>query len=119
MARAPDIESMLPLKPAEFAVLVALAEQDRYGYDIVQRIAERTGGSVKLAPGNLYPVLDRLIGLGLIAERARIDRSDARRRYYGVTPQGRQVLAAETMRTRELLRTAERLTPSPARGSGR
>lgn len=105
---------LLPLRPLEFSILLALAETDRYGYDIVKRIAERSGGGVKLAPGNLYQVLDRLMAEGLIESKRRRDRADERRRYYGITAFGRRVVAAEAARLEELMRTARGLALLPA-----
>lgn len=102
-------EELLPLKPLELSILIALAEEERYGYEIVRRIAERSGGAVRLAPGNLYAVLDRMIGRGLIRQTARTDLEDERRRYYVTTPLGRRVLAAEAARLRDVLRTVEGL----------
>lgn len=108
---------LLPLKPLEFSILLALAEADRYGYDIVKRIAERSGGGMKLAPGNLYQVLDRLIDAGMIQSKRRRDRSDERRRYYGITAFGRRVAAAEAARLEDVLRTVRGLELLPsARG---
>lgn len=99
----------LPLKPIEFSILVALAEQDRHGYGIVKRIGERSGGGVKLAPGNLYQVLDRLVDAGLIEERTQKRRGDGRRRYYGITTEGRRMAALEGARLKALVRTVDRL----------
>ena len=56
--------SFLPLRPVEFLVLLALAEQDQHGYGLTQAIAERTDGAVRLEPGNLYKVLKRLVADG-------------------------------------------------------
>jgi DNA-binding PadR family transcriptional regulator len=102
---------MLPLKPLEFAILVALAEGESYGYGIVKRIGERSGGGVRLAPGNLYQVLDRLIGAELI--EAVVGEVSERRRYYGLTRFGRRVASAEAARLRDLLHTAEVLDLLP------
>jgi DNA-binding PadR family transcriptional regulator len=110
---APDPLALLPLRPLEFSILLALAEEDRYGYDIVKRIAERSGGSVRLAPGNLYQVLDRLIVSGLIETRLRLDQQDERRRYYGITPFGQRVVAAEAARLEEVMRTVHDLQILP------
>ena len=55
-----------PLKPLDFSVLLVLAEREDYGYHIVQRIAEPDAGGVRLAPTNLYNVLDRMIAQGLV-----------------------------------------------------
>lgn len=113
MPKTDDPLSLLPLRPLEFSILVALAEDDRYGYDIVKRIAERSGGSVRLAPGNLYQVLDRMIEGGLIEAKRRRDRGDERRRYYGITALGRRAARAEAARLDELLHTARGLEMLP------
>lgn len=110
----PDPLELLPLRPLEFSILLALAEEDRYGYDIVKRIADRSGGAVRLAPGNLYQVLDRLIEAGLIDIRARRDEQDERRRYYGITPFGRRVATAEAARLEDLMRTVRDLKILPS-----
>jgi DNA-binding PadR family transcriptional regulator len=116
MSRSHDdaVRAMLPLKPLEFSILVALAEEASYGYGIVKRIGERSGGSVKLAPGNLYQVLDRLIGAGLIEPVEVAD--EERRRWYGLTRFGRRVAAAEARRLRELMETVEALRLLPESG---
>jgi DNA-binding PadR family transcriptional regulator len=105
----------LPMRAQDLAVLVALAEEELYGYAIVKRIAERDAGAVRLAPGNLYTVLDRLIADGLIEAVERVDPEDARRRYYGITALGRRVAAAEAGRLRAVVRTADRLGLAPER----
>lgn len=107
-------QELLPLRPLEFSILLAVAEEERYGYDIVKRIAERSGGGVRLAPGNLYQVMDRLIDDGLIEAKRRRDRQDERRRYYGITPFGRRVAAAEAARLEELLQTVRQLELLPS-----
>src|SRR5437870_653522 len=96
----------LPLKPLDVELLLALTEEDRHGYALVQAIAERTGGLLKLDPGNLYRVIKRLLADGLVAEAGARETADAegeRRRYYRLTPLGRRVLAAELERLRALL----------------
>jgi DNA-binding PadR family transcriptional regulator len=104
-----DVGRFLPMRALDFSILVALAEEELYGYAIVKRIAEGDAGAVRLAPGNLYTVLDRLIGDGLIEGVDRVDPEDERRRYYGITAQGRRVAAAEAARLRAVVRTADRL----------
>jgi DNA-binding PadR family transcriptional regulator len=112
----PDaIARHLPMRPLDLSVLVALAEEELYGYAIVKRIADREVGAVRLAPGNLYTVLDRLIADGLIEAVERVDPEDARRRYYGITALGRRVAAAEAARLRAVVRTADRLGLAPER----
>ena len=84
--------SFLPLRPVEFLVLLALAEQDQHGYGLTQAIAERTDGAVRLEPGNLYKVLKRLVADGVIEPaQPRLTRLGAR------------VAALETERLQALL----------------
>lgn len=103
----PTPESLLPLKPNWFHVLLSLADQDQHGYGIMQEVLERTGGKVRLWPATLYGTLQRLIEADLIEEsrhRPAPDQDDARRRYYRLTPFGRRVLTAESRRLEDLVR---------------
>lgn len=113
------IDELLPLKPLEFSILLVLAQEQSYGYGIVQRIADHSAGAIRLAPGNLYPVLDRMIEAGLVqqAERRKRPDGDDRRRYYAITDFGRRVAEAEAVRLRAVMGTAEDLDllPSEAR----
>lgn len=104
-------EEALPLSPLEFSVLLVLSDAPLYGYAIVKAIGERWAGSVRLASGNLYQILDRLLGRGWIREMDRREApgADGRRRYYELTPAGRAVVAAEADRLRELVRSAARM----------
>lgn len=102
----PDPDDFLPLRPLDLHVLVALSERDRHGYGIVQTVAERSDNRIQLAPGNLYPVLRRLVETGLIrddGERLAEDLEHKQRRYYAITDLGRRVAAAEALRLRSLL----------------
>lgn len=110
-----DAQDRLPLRPLELAILLALAEDDLHGYGIAKRIAERDLGEVTLAPGNLYGVLDRLIGDDLIEARRRT--AGSRRRDYGITAFGRRVAALETARLEAVVRTAKRLDLAAGRTS--
>ena len=90
-ARTPPPEQFLPLTPAVFHILLALAEEDRHGYGIILDVAARTGGALKLSPGTLYRSIQRMLELGLIVEtstRPAPDEDDERRRYYRITPFG-------------------------------
>src|SRR5918998_6108627 len=103
-----DVGSHLPLKPVDLQLLLALAEEERHGYGLVQAIAEATDGLVQLDPGNLYRVIKRLLGDGLVAEserRAATGADGERRRYYRITALGQRVLAAEIRRLQALMRT--------------
>lgn len=108
----------LPLSPLDFSVLLVLAEEASYGYGIVKAIAEHSAGSVRLAPGNLYQVLDRLLERAWIREldpSELPDVADGRRRYYTITEVGRAVAAAEARRLQAMLPTAIRLDLVPTK----
>ena len=104
-----DADSFLPLPTAVFHILVALADQERHGYAIMQDVAERTDGKVRLSAGTLYSAVRRMLVQGLIDElRDSPDpaSADERRRYYGITALGRAVALAEARRVTELLSQA-------------
>src|SRR5512146_181228 len=84
-----------PLKPAELFVLAALRAAPLHGYGLVQEVAARSQGRIRIRPGNLYRVLDRLLGRGLIEVHERASAGDERRTYYRITPQGIRVAQAE------------------------
>jgi DNA-binding PadR family transcriptional regulator len=103
-----DPRAFLPLKPVDLELLLALADEDRHGYALVQAIAAHTGGLVVLDPGNLYRVIKRLLADGLIVDADGSDTPDPgadRRRYYRLAPLGRRVLAAELDRLRALVQS--------------
>jgi DNA-binding PadR family transcriptional regulator len=109
-----EAERFLPLSPAEFHILLALADEERHGYGIVKELVRRTGGTVRMGPGTLYGTIKRLLAKGLIAEAGeRQDDSHERRRYYRLTALGQRVATAEAARFAQLLRIAEakRLVP--------
>lgn len=111
---------MLPLPPAVFQILVALADQDRHGYAIMQDVAARTGGRMKFSPGTLYGSIKRMLEDGLIVEideRPDPDEDDERRRYYRITPFGRQVAETEADRLTTLLRQARAAGLAPRRST--
>ncbi|MPY91331.1 MAG: PadR family transcriptional regulator [Luteitalea sp.] len=96
-----DPETHLPLTPALFHVLVTLADGDKHGYAILRDVEQRTAGEVLLSTGTLYGIIKRLLADGLIGEvrtRPAASVDDQRRRYYRLTPFGRQVALAETAR---------------------
>ncbi len=105
----PQPESMLPLKPPHYLILLALADGDRHGYALKKEIVRRTEGKVSLGPGTLYRSIRQLAEAGLIAESGeRPDPAldDERRRYFQITRFGRQVAQAETERLSALVRAA-------------
>ena len=94
----------LPLTPAVFHVLVALADGDKHGYAILKEVEERTQGKVRLSSGTLYAIIKRLLNDGLIQELdERPAEDDERRRYYRLTTFGRQVAVAEAERMEDIL----------------
>jgi DNA-binding PadR family transcriptional regulator len=112
-------DDLLPLPSATFHILLALADQDRHGYAILQDIEDRTGGELRLSAGTLYRSIARMVEQGLITEvrrRGPARTEDERRRYYRITPFGRAVGRAEMARLAELVRLARArgLTPEPA-----
>ena len=76
-------------------VLAILAEADSYGYAILQRVRELSSGRIEWTDGMLYPVLHRLEKLGHIKARWETAESGRKRKYYQITPGGRDQLAAE------------------------
>lgn len=115
---ADDLKKLLPLPQAVFHVLVALADQDRHGYAIMQDVAARTDGRLKLSPGTLYGSIKRMLDEGLILEiheRPSPDEDDERRRYYRITRFGRDVAQAEADRLTALLRQARAVGLAPKR----
>ena len=102
-------DTMLPLPPVTFHVLLALSEEPRHGYAIMRDVEERTGGGLKLGAGTLYRSIQRMLEQGLILESKRRpspEEDDERRRYYQITPFGAAVARAETRRLSQLLRLA-------------
>ncbi len=96
-----DIDRYLPLTPVAFEILLAVAEEERHGYGIMQDIEESSGGRMRLNPGTLYRAINRLVDAGLLRElaaRPAPDLDDARRRYYAPTAHGRRVAEAEARR---------------------
>ncbi len=101
-----EAETFIPLKHVDFLVLLVLMESERHGYGIVKEIVQRTNGQIRLEPGNLYRYLRRLEERGLVAEvetRPAPEAGDERRRYYGATELGRDVLNLEVGRLRALI----------------
>lgn len=91
-----------------FHVLLALADKERHGYEIMQEVHERTEGTVRLGPGTLYGSIKRMLSDGLVAESAARpdpELDDERRRYYRLTDLGYRVAKAEAERLASLLKS--------------
>ena len=104
-----DPEALLPLTPAMFHLLLALADGDRHGYAIGVEVARQTEGRLTIGPGTLYGLIKRLLADGLIletAERPDPEFDDVRRRYYRLTDFGRRVASAEAARLEALVSAA-------------
>jgi len=110
MARsATDPADLLPLTPAVFHILLALADGERHGYSIMQEVEARTGKKVRLGPGTLYGSIKRMLADQLIEEsdeRPDPALDDERRRYYRLTRFGRYVAVAEARRLENLVGAA-------------
>ena len=104
-----EVDGFLPLPTAVFHILVALADRDRHGYSIMQDVAARTDGKVRLSAGTLYSAIRRMLDQGLVVElRDSPDptSADERRRYYRLTKLGRDVAIAEARRVSDMLTQA-------------
>src|SRR5579872_4100068 len=104
-----DIDALVPLPTATFHILMALAQDDRHGYGIIQDVESRTNGELRLSPGTLYRSIQRMLEQGLIIEpreRPAPRDDDERRRYYRITPLGTAVAKAEARRLADLVRMA-------------
>ena len=114
------VEALLPLPPATFHILLALLDEERHGYAIIQDVEARTGGALRMSAGTLYRSIARMVEQGMIAEVVRRPGAragdDPRRRYYRVTTFGTAVARAEMRRLHELVRLARArgLTPETA-----
>ncbi len=101
-----ELEPMAPLTPALFHVLLSLAGNESHGYAILKDVELRTAGEVKLSTGTLYGIIKRLLVAGMIEECRRRPASgedDERRRYYRLTPFGREVAIAEAERLEKVV----------------
>jgi PadR family transcriptional regulator, regulatory protein PadR len=95
-----DLGKDLVAASATPLVLAILAEGDSYGYAIIKRVAELSGGHLQWTDGMLYPVLHRLERQKLVAARWGTADTGRRRKYYRITKEGRAQLAAEQQRWR-------------------
>ena len=102
--RSFDPQPYLPLTPAMFQVLVALADGEKHGYAVIKEVHRRTDGKVRLSAGTLYALIKRFVSDGLIVEcdeRPDPSLDDERRRYYRLSDNGRAVALGEAERMEE------------------
>jgi len=101
MTKHPPFQELPPLTPPVFHILLALAEEERHGYGIMQDVAQQTDGALQLGPGTLYGCLKRMLAAGLVEEsdeRPDPALDDERRRYYRMTTLGKRIVRAEAQR---------------------
>lgn len=110
---ANDVDSLLPLNPRVFYVLLSLAEEDRHGYAIAKAVESITNGVVRLTPGTYYPLIRQALTDGWILELAEDD-EDPRRRRYRLSALGRRIAQAEARRLDALVRVARAFSLLPA-----
>ena len=123
MKNLDEIEAVLPLKPVDFHILLVLVDGDLHGYGMVKEIELRSEVRIRLEPGNLYRYIRRLADEGLVEPSGRHEvdgagpgAAQARRRYYRITPRGREVLRAEALRMRSLVEATEAKMTLPTAG---
>ncbi len=101
-----DPASLLPLTPAVFSILLALAGSEKHGYAIMKEAGLPEGGGVAMGPGTLYGSLDRMLRSGLVEETGVTD--NERRRYYRITRFGAEVFSAEAARLGRMMSAVKR-----------
>ena len=109
MSKEQNPEDFLPLTPAMFHILLALADRERHGYEIMREVDERTEGKVRMGPGTLYGSIKRMLVSGWIEEleeRPDPEEDDERRRYYRLSDFGFKVAVAEAERLSSLVKSA-------------
>ncbi|HXE99209.1 MAG TPA: PadR family transcriptional regulator [Solirubrobacterales bacterium] len=102
------VDQLLPLPQATFHILLALLDEERHGYAIIQDVEARTHGELRLSAGTLYRSIARMVEQGLIEEVTKRPAvaDDPRRRYYRLTGFGTRVARAEMRRLSDLVRQA-------------
>jgi DNA-binding PadR family transcriptional regulator len=113
-----DVAPLLPLPPITFHILLALADNDRHGYAIIQEVAARTRGEMMLSAGTLYRAIHRMLEQGLVSEtrdRPDPEEDDERRRYYRITKFGIETAKAEARRLTQLVKLARESGFAPGR----
>jgi DNA-binding PadR family transcriptional regulator len=108
MTPSPPAGRLAPLSPQVLQILLSLADGPKHGYAIIADVRARTGGEISLTASTLYDALSRLVDDRSIAEvdaPASADR-DSRRRYYALTPTGREAVRAEVGRLERALASA-------------
>src|SRR6201990_2061100 len=121
MSKPQAPQDLLPLTPPVFHILVALSDEERHGYGIMQDVARQTNDALQLGPGTLYGCLKRMLAAGMVEEsdvRPDPELDDERRRYYRMTSLGRRLVRAEAQRLADAVTAAKarRLFEHPEAG---
>lgn len=106
--RSQSPESFLPLTPVAFEILLALADGERHGYEVMVEVERRSAGRISPNPGTLYRALDRLVQEGLLTAAMRSMDGEIRR-LFALSPLGRAVAAAEAARLSDQVLAARSL----------
>jgi DNA-binding PadR family transcriptional regulator len=118
--RPRNVDRLLPLKPRILHILLVLADGPRHGYSVMQEVAARTDGQVRIWPAAMYGTLRELEDLDLIEEsEKRPSDDDERRRYFALTSLGKRVLSSEVRRLEAIVdqaRASRALRPSTGKG---
>lgn len=119
-ASSSDVGAWLPLTPATYHILLALAPGERHGYSIMQDILAQTQGKLRIGPTTLYRSIKHMLEDGLIVEsdeRPDPALDDERRRYYRLTELGHRVAVAETQRLEQAIAVAHAALLAPEKGA--
>ena len=100
-----------PISDQVFHILLSLRDRPRHGYGMIQAVEARTDGAFTIGSGTLYSAIKRMEAEGWIERVDGPDGEDPRRKYYGLTRAGRQVMLAEARRLTELAAYARPLLP--------
>ena len=94
-----NLEKYLPLTETTYYILLSLLEPG-YGYAVMQKAEELSGGRVRIAAGTMYGALDNLLRQKLIAS---VPSSEPRRKMYRITAEGTRVLQLESQRFKHMI----------------
>ena len=126
MGSRPDlpesVRAIMPMTPAVFYMLFALARDEQHGYTIMQTVNTLSEGAVSMGPGTLYSTIQRLVDLSLIEETThekRPEELERRRRFYRITQLGRRAFELETERMKAVLRQVRLSRLQPVEEEGR
>src|SRR5437868_6147777 len=104
-----DQRKLLPLTPAVFLVLFALADGEKHGYAIMQQVTVLSNDQFRMGPGTLYTTIQRLLDFQLIEEVFDSQERDTRRRFYCLTSAGTALLETDLGRMRAVLKAAQKM----------